>query len=83
MRRRPALRGTICSAGIALAMLAPVITASATPAAGWTAVARNGRGVSFVGHGVTAAAAAKQAMSNCQHSSTYPNSCHIVSDRRS
>ena len=63
-----ALRGTICSAGIVLGLMAPVVTASAAPASSWTAVARNGRGVDFIGHGLTARDAASRAMFACQHS---------------
>jgi len=88
MGRKLGLRGAICSAGIALGLMVPVISASAAPAApsaGWTAVARNSSGLSFFGHGASARIAASNALYNCRHSraTAIPASCRIVSDTRS
>jgi hypothetical protein len=82
MSAKQAIRGTVCAAGILVGLVASAAPAMAASTGTWTAVAENGRGIHFVGHGFTHDRAAGHALFNCRHSDlTFnPESCRIVAD---
>ena len=79
------LRVGLCSVGVLLGLLVPSGVVSAAPAAGWTAVAQNARGVNFTGRGPTMMSAENIALRFCRQSrsTANPRSCHIVREFRS
>ena len=43
----------------------------------YVAKARNGRGIGYIGRGVTSRIAKKRAVMKCRYDSLFPGSCHI------